>query len=461
MKKRYVVVLAAGQGTRMKSKLYKVMHPVMGRPMVGHVVNAALDAEVDQVITITGFGSEVVKDYLGNKSEYVYQDEQLGTAHAVSQAEDLLADKNGTTLVLSGDTPLVQGETIKALMDYHENEEAKATVLTAFAEDPFDYGRVIRTEEGSVHKIVEEKDATEAEKAIQEINTGTYCFDNETLFKMLEEVDNDNAQGEYYLPDVIELLKDQAEKVSAYQLDNMDEALGVNDRVALAEATELMRERINKEHMVNGVTLIDPTNTYIEADVKIGSDTVIEPGTYLKGNTTIGEDVFVRMNTTIIDSEINDEVEITQSIIERSKLSKGVDVGPHSHIRPDSILEENVHIGNFVETKNARIGANTKVGHHTYIGDAEVGENVNVGCGVVFANFDGQKKSKTIVGDRAFLGSNATLVAPVNLGAKTIIAAGSTITDDVNEDALGIARARQTNKDGFYTNYFGDEDIQF
>src|SRR5690625_172982 len=457
MKKRYVVVLAAGQGTRMKSKLYKVMHPVMGRPMVGHVVQAALDAKVDRVITITGHGSEVVKDYLGDKSEYVYQEEQLGTAHAVEQARDFLEGKEGTTLVLSGDTPLITAETISKLMDFHEKEEAKATVLTAMADDPYGYGRVIRAADGSVGKIVEEKDAPEEEKAVQEINTGTYCFDNKRLFETLQKVDNNNAQGEYYLPDVVEILKEKDQTVSAFTLDNMDESLGVNTRVALSEATKVMRKRINTEHMINGVTLIDPENTYIEVGVKIGRDTVIEPGTYLKGNTVIGEDVFIGMNTSIEDSEIADNVEITQSVIEESIVRSGADVGPHSHLRPESVIGENVHIGNYVEIKKSTIGEDTKVGHHTYIGDAEVGKHVNVGCGVGFANFDGKSKSKTIVGDYSFIGSNSNLVAPVHLGEKSFIAAGSTITEEVPAEALGIARARQSVKEDFYTNYFTED----
>lgn len=457
MKNRFVVVLAAGQGTRMKSKLYKVMHPVMGRPMVGHVVNAALDADATQVITITGFGADLVKDYLGDKSQYVYQEEQLGTAHAVDQAKDLLEGKEGTTLVLSGDTPLLQAETLKQLMNHHEKENAKATILTALADDPYGYGRVIRAEDGLVNNVVEEKDASEEEKAVQEINTGTYCFDNKELFEALKKVDNNNAQGEYYLPDVLEILKANNEKVGAYQLDNMDEALGVNNRVALSEASSLMRKRINEQHMINGVTLIDPESTYIEADVQIGQDTVIEPSSYLKGNTVIGEDVVIGLNTIIEDSKIADGVEIKQSVIEKSVVGKGSDVGPHSHLRKDSVLGENVHIGNYVEVKKSILGDDTKAGHHTYIGDAEVGKNVNIGCGVVFANFNGKSKSKTIVGDNSFIGSNSNLVAPVELGENTFIAAGSTITEEVPKNAMGIARARQTNKEEFTRRFFNED----
>lgn len=454
MKKRFVVVLAAGQGTRMKSKLYKVMHPVMGRPMVGHVVNAALDAEASEVITITGSGADLVKDYLGDRSQYVYQEEQLGTAHAVEQAKDLLEGREGTTLVLSGDTPLLRAETLTQLMEEHEESNAKATILTALADDPHGYGRVIRAEDGSVSNIVEEKDASPEEKAVQEINTGTYCFDNEELFKTIEKVDNDNAQGEYYLPDVIEILKANNEKIGAFQLENMDEALGVNNRVALSEASALMKQRINEKHMVNGVSLIDAANTYIEAGVQIGQDTVIEPGTYLKGNTVIGEDVIIGANSVIEDSELADGVEIHQSIIEGSTVGKGSDVGPHSHLRNGAELGENVHIGNYVEVKESTIGDDTKAGHHTYIGDAEVGKNINIGCGVVFANYNGKTKSKTIVGDNSFVGSNSNLVAPVELGENSFVAAGSTITEEVPDKALGIARSRQTNKEEFHTRFF-------
>lgn len=441
----------------MKSKLFKVMHPVMGRPMVGHVVNAALEAEATEVITITGHGAETIQDYLGEKSKFVYQEEQLGTAHAVMQAKELLAGKEGTTLVLSGDTPLLRGETLTELMEFHEKEEAKATILTAFAEDPYGYGRVIRAEDNSVYKVVEEKDASEEERAVQEINTGTYCFDNEALFEALEKVDNNNAQGEYYLPDVLEILNNQNEKVGAFQLDDMEEALGVNNRVALSEATAVMRDRINEKHMTNGVTLIDPKTTYIEADVEIARDTVIEPNTYIKGNTTIGEDVVIGIGSTITDSELADGVEIKQSVIEGSVVGKGTDVGPHSHLRKDTVLGENVHIGNYVEVKKSTVGDHTKAGHHTYIGDAEVGQHVNIGCGVVFANYNGKVKNKTIVGDHSFVGSNANLVAPVELGKRTFVAAGSTITEAVPENALGIARARQVNKDEFYTRFIEND----
>lgn len=444
--------MAAGQGTRMKSKLYKVMHEVMGKPMVEHVVEATQEANVDQIVTVTGFGAETVKEHLGKKSMYVLQEQQLGTAHAVKQAEDILEDRKGTTLVICGDTPLLKAETLKGLMDFHETEQAKATVLTAHAQNPFGYGRVIRSKEGSVVKIVEEKDASDQEKQVQEINTGTYCFDNRALFKALREVKNENVQGEYYLPDVVEILKEKGELVSAFQLDNMDEALGVNDRVALSEANRLMKDRINEKHMRNGVSIIDPSNTYIEGDVVIGMDTIVEPGAYLKGHTVIGEDSIIGSHSIIRDSKIGDGVTVTTSMLEEAVVGNGSDIGPNSRLRPGAVLKKNVHIGNFVEVKNSTLEKDTKAGHHAYIGDAQIGENVNVGCGVIFVNYDGKKKHKSFIGNNVFIGSNSNIVPPINVADNSFIAAGSTITKDVPADAMAIARARQEIKENYSKN---------
>ncbi|WP_027108028.1 bifunctional UDP-N-acetylglucosamine diphosphorylase/glucosamine-1-phosphate N-acetyltransferase GlmU [Lacticigenium naphthae] len=452
MNPKYAVVLAAGQGTRMKSKLYKVLHPVAGKPMVGHVVDQAEEAKMDRIVTVVGVGAEKVQEYLGERSEYVIQEEQLGTAHAVMQAKEQLADKQGTTLVICGDTPLLTADTLNQLAMHHEMNKAKATVLTAYAQDPTGYGRVIRGESGAVEKIVEQKDASTEEAAVKEINTGTYCFDNEALFATLEKVGNENAQGEYYLPDVIEILKNEGGIVSAYQLENKEEALGVNDRVALAEANRVMRARINHAHMKNGVSIIDPVATYIERDVQIGADTVIEPNVYLKGKTLIGEDCFIGAHSVIRDSRIANGVSITSSTIEESTIANGSDIGPNSHLRPGSDLKEDVHIGNYVEIKKASIGKNTKIGHLTYVGDAELGENINVGCGTVFVNYDGKDKHKAIVKDNSFIGCNTNLIAPVTVEENTYIAAGSTITDNVPSKALAIARARQVNKEDYFKN---------
>lgn len=450
MTERYAIILAAGQGSRMKSKLYKVLHPVAGKPMVEHVVGQVEAAGSDRIVTIVGFGAEKVKQHLGNRSEYALQEEQLGTGHAVLQAESLLKDKDGITLVVCGDTPLLTSETLNDLFEYHQEKGAKATILTAIAEDPTGYGRVLRDDLGIVTRIVEQKDATSEEARVQEINTGTYCFDNKMLFEALTKVGTANAQGEYYLPDVIEILKSQGQIVAAYRMKNLEEALGVNDRIALAEASRTMRKRINRMHMQNGVTLIDPVNTYIDVDVEIGSDTVVEAGVVIKGKTVIGEDCFIGANSEIVDSTIGDRVKVTSSNIEQAVMAADSNIGPYSHLRPNSQVGERVHLGNFVEVKNSTIAADTKVGHLTYVGDADLGENINVGCGTIFVNYDGKNKHRATVGENVFIGCNANLIAPVTVEKNSYIAAGSTITSDVPTGNLAIARARQENKPDYF-----------
>ncbi|SEN82867.1 bifunctional UDP-N-acetylglucosamine pyrophosphorylase / Glucosamine-1-phosphate N-acetyltransferase [Mesobacillus persicus] len=449
MSNRYAVILAAGQGTRMKSKLYKVLHPVCGKPMVQHVIDHVRSLNIDEIVTVVGHGAEKVKSEIGEVSQYVLQEEQLGTAHAVMQSKDMLAGKEGTTIVVCGDTPLIKGETMEALFQHHEKTGAKATILTAQAEDPTGYGRVMRNEQGLVEKIVEHKDATEEERRITEINTGTYCFDNKSLFEALENVGNNNVQGEYYLPDVIEILKEQGETVSAFVTQSFDETLGVNDRVALSEAERIMRRRINEGHMRNGVTLIDPANTYIASDVQIGSDTVIYPGTVVSGRTTIGTDCVIGPNSEISHCEIGSKTTIRQSSAFDSKIGSEVNIGPYAHIRPQSQIDDEAKIGNFVEIKKAVIGKGSKASHLSYIGDAEVGQDVNIGCGSITVNYDGKNKHLTKIEDGAFIGCNSNLVAPVTVGKGAYVAAGSTITEDVPGEGLGIARARQVNKEDY------------
>lgn len=447
--KRYAIILSAGKGTRMKSTVNKMLHPVMGKPMVGYSVDASKEAGAEEVVSILGVDAEKVKDYLDGKCQFAYQEDQLGTAHAVMQAAPIMKEKKGTTLVICGDTPLISSETIRDLFDYHEREKSKATILTATADNPFGYGRVIRSDDDSVLKIVEQKDATEEEQAVKEINTGTYCFDNEALFKALEQVNNDNAQGEYYLPDVIEILKNEGEVVSAYSMEDMTDSLGVNDRIALSKATTLMRQRINQRHMTEGVTLIDPANTYIEPSVSIGSDTVIEPGVYLKGNTTIGSGVTVGMGSVLNNAVIEDNVMIRASYIDDAVVGSGSDIGPHSRLRPGTVLKDNVHIGNYVEVKNSTLESGAKAGHHAYIGDAHIGKRVNISCGVIFANYDGKHKHRSMISDDVFIGSNVTIVSPVNVEKGAFLAAGSTISQDVQQDTLAIARSRQENKSDY------------
>ncbi|MBS4179733.1 bifunctional UDP-N-acetylglucosamine diphosphorylase/glucosamine-1-phosphate N-acetyltransferase GlmU [Lederbergia citrea] len=449
MTNRFAVILAAGQGTRMKSKLYKVLHPICGKPMVELVVENVSELKVDKIVTVVGHGAELVKTHLEGKSDFVLQDEQLGTAHAVMQAKEALSGKKGTTLVICGDTPLIKADTMEALLEQHKAQQAKATILTAYTDKPDGYGRVIRNSEGMVEKIVEHKDANEEEKNVKEINTGTYCFDNEALFNALEHVSNENAQGEYYLPDVIEILKSQNEVVSAYQTADFDETMGVNDRVALAEAERLMRKRINEKQMRHGVTIIDPANTYIDADVEIGSDTTIYPGTVLKGKTVIGEDCHIGPNSEMVDAVIGSETYVRQSVIHDSSVGSHVHIGPFAHIRPQSNIHDEVKIGNFVEIKKADFGKGSKASHLSYIGDAEVGTNVNVGCGSITVNYNGKTKALTKIEDNVFVGCNSNLVAPVTIGEGAYIAAGSTITKDVPGEALSIARARQVNKEEY------------
>ncbi|MBM7667158.1 bifunctional UDP-N-acetylglucosamine pyrophosphorylase/glucosamine-1-phosphate N-acetyltransferase [Solibacillus kalamii] len=445
----FAVVLAAGQGTRMKSKLYKVLHPVCGKPMVEHVIDHISSLNVERVVTVVGHGAELVKETLGNKSEYVLQEEQLGTAHAVQQAEPILSGLSGTTLVVCGDTPLIRPETMQALLDQHASQNAKATILTAVTDDPTGYGRILRDEHGQVSQIVEQKDATSEQQLVKEINTGTYCFDNEALFEALKLVKNENAQGEFYLPDVIEILQKQGETVAAYVTENFDETLGVNDRFALSQAEELMRARINERHMRNGVTIINPISTHISADAVIGSDTVILPGVIIEGNTVIGEDCKIGPNSHIVDSQIGNSTTIHSSVVLNSQVGNETAVGPFAHLRPESSLGNHVKIGNFVEVKKSTLGDDTKVSHLSYIGDAEVGKNVNIGCGSITVNYDGKNKYKTTIEDDVFIGCNSNLVAPVTLKKGSFIAAGSTITKEVPEEALAIARARQENKLGY------------
>jgi bifunctional UDP-N-acetylglucosamine pyrophosphorylase/glucosamine-1-phosphate N-acetyltransferase len=452
MSKKYVIVLAAGQGTRMKSKLYKVLHPVCGKPMVRHVIDELKQIGADQIITVVGHGADEVKNELKGDSEFVLQEQQLGTAHAVMQARDLLQDKEGLTLVVCGDTPLLKADTIQAMIDYHISNHSKATILTAVAEDPTGYGRVIRNEQGYVEKIVEHKDASDKEKAVKEINAGTYCFDNASLFRALQKVTNNNAQNEYYLPDVIGILKDAGQTVTAFRTNDFTEIFGINDRVALAQAGKIMQQRINEKHMRNGVTIIDPEQTYIDATVEIGQDTVIYPGTMVKGNTVIGTDCIIGPNSEIVNCEIGNRTSIRQSVTHDSKIGSDVQIGPFAHIRPQSVIHDEVRIGNFVEIKKTEFGRKSKASHLSYIGDANVGSNVNIGCGSITVNYDGVNKFKTIIKDGAFIGCNSNLVAPVEIGEGAYVAAGSTITDNVPGDSLSIARARQVNKENYVKN---------
>jgi len=443
------IVLAAGQGKRMKSKLYKVLHPVCGKPMVGHVVSTLENLNTSRTVVIVGHGAEAVKSYLGERAEYALQAEQLGTGHAVLQAKPLLGDEEGLAIVICGDTPLVSNETLEGMIRLHQERGASATILTANVAEPKGYGRIIRDEQGYVTKIVEDKDCSPEQRRVQEINTGTYCFDNRKLFAALAQVKNDNSQNEYYITDVISILNGQGERVEGYVLDDAVESIGVNDRLALSEAEQAMRARINRGHMLNGVTIIDPSATYIEADVRIGADTVVHPGSVLRGSTVIGEDCVIGPQADIADSSLASGVTVKHSVLQDAVVGAGSSVGPFAYLRPGADLGQNVKVGDFVEIKNAKLGDDTKVSHLSYIGDAVIGRNVNVGCGAITVNYDGFNKQVTEVEDDAFVGSNVNLIAPVKVGKGAYVVAGSTITNNVEPGDLAIARERQVNKAGY------------
>lgn len=443
------VILAAGKGTRMKSALPKVLHKVGGKPMVQHVLDAAKEAGTTRNVIVIGFGGEKVKETIGEQAEIVVQAEQLGTGHAVRQAEGVLSGVEGTVLVLCGDTPLLTGALLKKLCKEHEVSGAKATVLTAIMPDATGYGRIIRDKSGNVAKIVEHKDATEEERKVQEVNSGIYCFDKKALFDALTKVGCDNAQGEYYLPDVLEILKDQGEKIWATAADDYEETLGINSRVQLAGAEKILRRRKNVELMDNGVTLLDPDSTFVDADVVIGKDTVIYPFTWLEGKTIIGENCIVGPSSRFSDVKIGNNVTAQFTYAHECEVADDVTMGPYVHLRPDTKLSEKVKIGNFVEVKNSNIGVGSKLPHLSYIGDCDMGSGVNMGCGTITVNYDGKNKYRTNIGDNVFVGCNSNLVAPVSVSDGAYVAAGSTITKEVPEDNLAVGRARQKNIAGW------------
>ena len=442
------LVLAAGQGKRIKSDLPKVLHKVCGKEMLKHVIDSIRNSGIDDINVIIGKGAELVQERTLDKNvSYSLQAEQLGTGHAVKCAEEFLRDKKGVVAIFTGDTPLIKQSTIERLVSDHIADNNAATILTAIVDDPTGYGRIVR-ENNQVSKIVEHKDCNEEELKINEMNSGIYCFDIELLVEALGKLDNNNEQGEYYLTDVIEILKSKNKKIGAV-LTDYEETIGVNSRVQLAQAEEILRNRINLKHMENGVTLIDPKATYIGIDVEIGKDTIIYPNNILEGNTKIGDNCLLYQNSRIVDSIIGDEVDIQSSVILDSSIGDNTTVGPFAYIRPETTIGRNARIGDFVEIKKSTIGDGTKVSHLTYIGDAEVGSECNFGCGTVIVNYDGKNKHKTIIGDHSFIGCNTNLVSPVTIHDNTYIAAGSTITSEVKEGDLAVARAKQRNISGW------------
>jgi len=439
------VILAAGKGTRMKSKIPKVLHQLAGRPMLRFVVDAVAELGVDRIVVVVGPGATAIEDVVGNQAEVVVQEQQLGTAHALLQAEDVLKDYDGDLVVLPGDTPLLRGETLKRFYSAHRQQEGiEATVLTVRFDDPSGYGRVIRSQDGKVGKIVEHRDATQEELLVNEVNAGIYCF-KPCVFEILKKISPVNVQKEYYLPDVVRLLREDGASVACWEGPDPEEFCGVNDRRQLAAAAKVIRRRVLETLMDEGVTVVDPAVTYVDPGVIIGQDTIIFPFTFLEGKTLIGTDCRIGPWTRISDSRLGAEVAVQNAVITGSVVENKAVIGPFTYVRPGSVIGQGAKIGDFVEVKKSTIGEGSKVPHLSYIGDAEIGRNVNVGAGTITCNYDGQQKWPTIIEDGVFVGSNANLVAPVRVGKGAYVAAGSTITKDVPPGALGVARGRQAN----------------
>ena len=452
MKNITAVILAAGMGTRMKSDLVKVLHPVAGAPMLFYPLKAAKEIGCSRIIIVAGHQKDKVESAFKDENVlFAYQEEPLGSGHAVMVAECCFDDLDGDVLILCGDVPLVNSSSLEKFLTLHEKNDSVVSVLSIVLDEPFGYGRIIRGENGEFTGIVEEKDATDKQRKISEINTGIYCCKASFLFDALKNIGTDNKQGEYYLPDIISIAAGFGKKVQAVKTDDPMEVKGVNDRIDLSEVEKEMRRRINLYHMAEGVTLMDSCSTLIDAGVTIGRDTVVYPNNIIKGKSSIGSGTLVESNSVITDSNIGNNVHIKPScVIQEASVKNNAAVGPFAHLRPQAVIGEDARVGNYVEVKKSTIGKGSKASHLTYIGDATIGDGVNVGAGTITCNYDGKNKHQTIIEDGVFIGSNTALVAPVKIGKNALIGAGSTITKDIPDNALGVTRVRQVN----YNNYF-------
>lgn len=436
------LILAAGKGTRMKSELPKVIHEVNGIPMISKIIKVLEVLKPEENILILGHKKEEVLKVVGEDADYVVQTEQLGTGHAVLQAKDKLENYDGDVMVLCGDTPLLREETLEELYKFHRDTDSVTTILTSIYDNPFGYGRIVK-ENGLVKAIVEEKEADAEIKKIKEVNAGVYCFRGRELFDALSKITNNNEKGEYYLTDVIGIQVGEGKKVQSFVLNDNIEILGVNSKVELAQASKVLRDRKNIDLMEKGAILIDPSAVYAEEDVVVGRDTVIYPGAILQGKTVIGENCQILGTTRIIDSTLGNDIKVESSVIEESILEDGVTMGPFAHLRPKSHLKEKVHVGNFVEVKKSTLEKGVKAGHLTYLGDAQIGEDTNIGAGTITCNYDGKNKFKTVIGKNSFIGSDSMLVAPVIIGENALVGAGSVITKDVPDNSLAVSRSKQ------------------
>jgi bifunctional UDP-N-acetylglucosamine pyrophosphorylase/glucosamine-1-phosphate N-acetyltransferase len=452
LEKIVAVILAAGKGTRMKSDLVKVLHPILGLPMLSYSVDLSLNGiRAERTVVVVGHQADRIQERFKDKPvEFVLQAEQLGTGHALLQALPSIRSFDGTVLILCGDVPLVKAETVLSFVDAFRNRGAELSVMTVVVENPFGYGRIVRNPQGWLEKIVEERDAAAEEKRIAEINTGIYCVKAPFLMEGLKEIGQENAQKEYYLTDLVEIARRKGLRCSAYQVGNPIEVMGINTRVDLAVAYDVLRQEKLNSLMLSGVTVIDPRTTHVDQTVEVGKDTVLYPNCFLLGKTRVGQRCVIEPNAKISDSVLGNDVKLLPScVITESTIEDGVTIGPFAHLRPLNEIKANAKIGNFVEVKKSVVGRGSKVNHLTYIGDAIVGEKVNVGAGTITCNYDGFEKHQTVIGDGVFVGSNVELVAPVKVGKNSSIGAGTTVTKDVPEGALAISRARQKNIAGW------------
>ena len=432
------VLLAAGQGTRMKSNLPKVMHPLTGKPMLWHSLQAVNHASTEKSVVVVGYGADQVKEFLGELAICVTQEPQLGTGHATLQARSVLEGKTDYVIVSYADMPLLRGETFQQLVETQKNNTGPITMLTVIAEDPRGFGRVLRNEDGTVSAIVEEYVATSEQRSIKELNVGAYCFSADWLWEALARIPQNPQKGEYYLTDTVELAVKGGLPVQALIHSDLAETIGINTRVHLAEAEAVMRQRINRDLMLAGVTMIDPASTYIEADVTIGKDTIVWPNTYIQGESNIGEGCEIGPNAHIRNSRIGNRCRVFMSVMEGAHLEDDVDMGPFARLRKGAHLMEHVHMGNFGEVKDSTLGPGVKMGHFSYMGNATVGAHTNIGAGTITCNYDGEKKYPTEIGENAFIGSDTMLVAPLKIGARSHTGAGAVVTKDIPEDTLAV-----------------------
>lgn len=439
------VIMVAGKGTRMQSKYHKGTHKICGKEMVNIIIDKLKRCGINEINLIVGENRESIIDITQCKNvSYSIQEEQLGTGHAVLCAQEFLEDKTGDVLVFACDMPLFDEENIVKLINTHKNENNSSTVVTSFLDDALSYGRIIRTN-GDISCVREAKDCNQEELLINEINTSIYCFKVKDLLDSVKKVKNSNSQNEFYLTDVIEILSNEDKKIGSISVPH-EEVIGVDSRIQLYKANECLRKKINEYHMKNGVTILDPKSTYIDMDVKIGKDVMIHPNVYICGNSVLHDDCEILPNTRIVNSVISSGVRVENSSLYDSEVGENSSIGPYAYLRPNSVIGKNVKIGDFVEIKNSTIGDNTKVSHLSYVGDSLVGKNCNLGCGIVTVNYNGNEKNKTIIGDNCFVGCNVNLIAPVVVNDNSYVAAGTTVTENVDSNSLAIGRCRQTNK---------------